>query len=90
MQICYAHFGKADSSHEMLKRNRDQILDWEKIIRRELLSDANDLIERCVKRLISEDPELNAFRQLESNVQKRETFFIQNSIKGYLQYLESR
>ena len=90
MQICYAHFGKADSSHEMLKRNRDQILDWEKIIRRELSTDANDLIERCVKGLLSEDPELNSFQHLESIVQKRELFFIQNSIKGYLQYLESR
>ena len=90
MQICYAHFGKADSSHEMLKRNRDQILNWEKIIRRELSSDANDLMERCVKKLLSEDPELKAFQHLESMVQKRELFFIQNSIKGYLQYLESR
>lgn len=90
MQICYAHFGKADSSHEMLKRNREQILNWEKIIHRELSSDANDLIERCVRRLLSEDPELNSFQQLESMAQKRELFFIQNSIKGYLQYLESR
>ena len=90
MQICYAHFGKADSSHEMLKRNRDQILNWEKIIHRELSSDASDLMERCVERLLSEDPELNAFQHLESIVQKRELFFIQNSIKGYLQYLESR
>jgi glyoxylase-like metal-dependent hydrolase (beta-lactamase superfamily II) len=90
MQICYAHFGKADSSHEMLKRYRDQILNWEKIIRRERSSDANDLIERCVKHLLSEDPELSAFEHLESNVQKRETFFIKNSIKGYLQYLEGR
>jgi glyoxylase-like metal-dependent hydrolase (beta-lactamase superfamily II) len=89
MQICYAHFGKANSSHEMLKRNRDQILNWEKIIRRELLSDANDLLERCVECLLSEDQELNAFQHMESNVQKRELFFIQNSIKGYLQYLES-
>jgi hypothetical protein len=90
MQICYAHFGKANSSHEMLKRNRDQILNWEKIIRRELSSDANDLLERCVECLLSEDPELSAFEHLESNVQKREIFFIQNSIKGYLQYLKSR
>jgi glyoxylase-like metal-dependent hydrolase (beta-lactamase superfamily II) len=90
MQICYAHFGKADSSREMLNRNRDQILNWEKIIRRERSSDANDLIEKCVKRLLLEDPELNAFQHLESMVQKRELFFIQNSIKGYLQYLESR
>ena len=90
MKICYAHFGKADSSHEMLKRNRDQILNWEKIIRRELLSDTNDLVERCVDCLLSKDPELNAFEQLESNVQKRERFFIQNSIKGYLQYLQTR
>ncbi len=90
MQICYAHFGKTDSSHEMLQRNRDQILNWEKIIGRELSSAAEDLIERCVKRLLSEDPELKAFQHLESIVQKRELFFIQNSIKGYLQYLESR
>jgi glyoxylase-like metal-dependent hydrolase (beta-lactamase superfamily II) len=90
MQICYAHFGKADSSHEMLKRNRDQILNWEKIIRKEQSFIANDLIERCAKRLLSEDPELNSFQHLESMVQKRELFFIQNSIKGYLQYLESR
>ncbi|MGD8441847.1 MAG: MBL fold metallo-hydrolase [Desulfobacterales bacterium] len=90
MQICYAHFGKADSSHEMLKRIRDQILNWEKIICRERSSDANDLMERCVKRLLSEDPELNAFQHLKSMVQKRELFFIQNSIRGYLQYLENR
>lgn len=90
MQICYAHFGKADSSHEMLKRNRDQILNWEKIIRRELSSDADDLMERCVKRLLSVDPELSAFHHMEPIVQKRELFFIQNSIKGYLQYLENR
>ena len=90
MPICYAHFGKADSSHEMLKRNRDQILNWEKIIRKELLSDANDIVERCVESLLSDDPELNAFQHMESNVQKRELFFIQNSIKGFLQYLESR
>jgi glyoxylase-like metal-dependent hydrolase (beta-lactamase superfamily II) len=90
MQICYAHFGKANSSHEMLKRSRDQILNWEKIIRRERSSDANDLMERCVERLLSEDPELNAFQHLESMVQKRELFFIQNSIKGYIQYIKSR
>ena len=89
MQICYAHFGKADSSHEMLNRNKDQILRWEKIIRRERSFDASDLVERCVKRLLSEDPELSAFHSMESIVQKRELFFIQNSIKGYLQYLES-
>jgi hypothetical protein len=74
----------------MLKRNRDQILSWEKIIRRELSSETNDLVKRCVKSLLSEDPELKAFQHLESNVQKREIYFIQNSINGYLQYLKSR
>ena len=89
MQICYAHFGKADSSHEMLKRSRNQILNWQKIIRRERLSDSNDLIERCVESLLSEDPELNAFPYMDAFVQKREIFFFQNSIKGYLHYLNS-
>jgi glyoxylase-like metal-dependent hydrolase (beta-lactamase superfamily II) len=89
MPICYAHFGKADSSHAMLKRSKNQILNWEKIIRKERLSDTKDLVERCVESLLSEDPELNAFQYMDSVVQKREIFFIKNSIKGYLQYLTS-
>ena len=40
--------------------------------------------------VINEDPELSAFQHLESNVQKREMFFIKNSIKGYLQYLKNQ
>jgi hypothetical protein len=90
MQICYAHFGKTDSSSEMLKRNRDQILNWEKIIQRELSTDANDLIERCAKRLLSEDPELIFFPTPEIKCPIKRTFFIQNSIKDYLHYLERR
>ncbi len=89
MQIYYAHFGKADSSHEMLKRSKNQILNWEKIIRRERSSDSKSLIERCVESLLTEDPELDAFQYIDAVVQKRELFFFQNSIKGYLQYLNS-
>ena len=89
MKICYAHFGNVDSSHAMLKRSKNQILNWEKIIRRELSADSNDLIERCVESLLAEDPELNAFQYIDAVVQKRELFFFQNSIKGYLQFFQS-
>ena len=34
LPICYAHFGKANSSHRMLKRERAQFLLWETVLQR--------------------------------------------------------
>jgi glyoxylase-like metal-dependent hydrolase (beta-lactamase superfamily II) len=88
LPVCYAHFGRADRSHSMLKRERAQLLLWEEIIREELAKGDHRLMERGMGRLLAEDPELKAFEAMSSADQDREKFFIGNSIKGYLGFLE--
>lgn len=88
LTMCYAHFGRADSSRHMLKRERTQLLFWEKIIREEMAKGDDLLMERCLARLLAEDPELRAFNTMASADQEREKFFMGNSIKGYLGFLE--
>jgi hypothetical protein len=72
----------------MLKRERAQLLFWEEIIREELAKGDHRLMERGMARLLAEDPELKAFEAMSSADQDREKFFIGNSIKGYLGFLQ--
>jgi len=88
LPICYAHFGKANSSHRMLKRERAQLLLWETVLREEITKGDHRLMERGMARLLAEDPELKAFEAMFSADQDREKFFIGNSIKGYLGFLQ--
>jgi glyoxylase-like metal-dependent hydrolase (beta-lactamase superfamily II) len=88
LTMCYAHFGRADSSHRMLKRERAQLLFWERIIRGEMEKGDQLLSERCMARLLAEDSELSAFKAMSSAEQDKEKFFMSNSIKGYLGYLQ--
>ena len=88
LHMCYAHFGRADSSHRMLKRERAQLLFWEQTIREEMARSDPLLVERCIARLLAEDPELRAYEAMSSADQEREKFFMGNSIKGYLGFLQ--
>jgi len=88
LTMCYAHFGRAQGSHHMLKRERAQLLFWERIIREEMARSDPLIVERCMTRLLAEDPELRAYEAMSSADQEREKFFLGNSIKGYLGFLQ--
>ena len=88
LPICYAHFGRAESSHRLLKRSRAQLLFWEERVREEMAKGDHLLMERCIAKLLAEDPELRAFKAMTSADQDREKFFMRNSIKGYLEFLQ--
>jgi glyoxylase-like metal-dependent hydrolase (beta-lactamase superfamily II) len=87
--ICYGHFGRAEKSQSMLKRARKQLLHWEKIIRENMASGQDDTDEKCMEVLLKEDPELTAFQNMLPADQVRERFFMANSIKGYMGYLQN-
>jgi glyoxylase-like metal-dependent hydrolase (beta-lactamase superfamily II) len=89
LTMCYAHFGRADRSHHMLKRERAQLLFWQETIREEMAKGDPLLMERCMAKLLAEDPELSAFEAMSSADQDRERFFMGNSIKGYLGFLQT-
>ena len=86
--LCYGHFGTAESSTTMLAAHKEQLLLW-----RDLLDDEQrgapeeNLYEACYRRLLRDDPRLEALSEMDPEKRERERFFIQNSIKGYLGYL---
>jgi len=89
-RICYAHFGDASSSHEMLGRFRLQIHRWKRIVEKEMATGAEDLLGRCVHTLLQKDPELKMFNRLSPHAQNRERYFMANSVKGFLGYLRDK
>jgi hypothetical protein len=88
--ICYAHFGDAPSSRQMLKRFRAQVLRWKEVVEKERSAGPKDLIMRCVDRLLAKDPDLKAFALMDPDTQDRERFFMGNSVRGYIGFLEAQ
>ena len=90
--ICYAHFGRAPSSHRMLKRFRSQVLAWEEWIRQEFIPGKQETEERCVDALLAKDPNLAAFEEMDPATRARERNFIANAVRGFVGYFleESR
>jgi glyoxylase-like metal-dependent hydrolase (beta-lactamase superfamily II) len=89
MPICYAHWGQASSSHTMLKRFDAQLSRWEAIIKGEIRVGSKRMVERCVERLLEKDLDLQAFGVMEPEVQRRERYFLANSVKGYIGFLQN-
>lgn len=92
--ICYGHFGIQKDAAKMLQAHRKQLLLWEMLIKDAMDQHGNgigtqDQIVGCLTRLLKEDPLMAPFDQLPPDVQKRETNFLQNSISGYIGYIES-
>ena len=87
--ICYAHFGDAQNSRRMLKRFRAQIFRWKELIQKEMSAGSDDLMMRCVNSLLEKDPDLKAFKLMEPDTQKRERFFVANSVRGYIEFLQN-
>ena len=87
--IYYAHFGKGENSHRLLKRFRDQLLRWDGIIKNEISVMDLTAAEAYVDRILEKDPDLKAYGVMDPDVQKRERLFMTNSVRGYLGFLEN-
>ncbi len=88
-KLCYGHYGMAADAAMMLQNHRRQLFEWKTIIGDEIKqADAEDLIEACVKRLLKVDPLLANFHNLSEHFKERETYFLKNSIKGFVDHLK--
>jgi len=89
--ICYGHFGYSDRTPELLATHKQQLLDWENIIQRQLSNDPEaGLEDRCIDELLKSDPLLAAFHNMEPPIRKRERGFLRNSVRGFLGYLAEK
>ncbi|MBU2548632.1 MAG: MBL fold metallo-hydrolase [Proteobacteria bacterium] len=91
MPIFFGHYGQAASSREVLARTRGQLLLWRDVIADEMTRGAKDDLEaRCVEAVLEKDPNIAAFRHMDPDTQARERYFLANSVRGYLGYLEEK
>lgn len=92
-KICYAHYGFAINAKEMLNMHRDQLFLW-KNVSEGVLNEFKDCSEEEVvlreifERLLKADVLFSRYSKLDEDIQKREKYFVLNSIRGYLEYLK--
>ena len=88
--LCYGHFGMTKKTPRILEIHRRQLNTWIDVIRHEIsINQGPELESRCMARLLKEDPLLSGLGRLEHAVQEREHYFLNNSIRGFLGYLET-
>jgi glyoxylase-like metal-dependent hydrolase (beta-lactamase superfamily II) len=87
-EICYAHFGMHPDAKGMLKKHKDQLYLWQDIITEQLKRQPREkIIERCISAILEKDDLLKHMNRFDEDEKKRELFFIQKSVEGYLGYL---
>mgnify|MGYP003588499745 CR=1 FL=1 len=88
--VCYGHFGLQRNGLTLLRRHRDQLKRWRGIISSEMKACAREnWVVRCRERLLKEDQDVAAYSKFEPAVQVREKEFFENSIRGFLGYLDA-
>ena len=91
LPVCFAHFGYHRSSHAILENYRKQLYFWRDVIAEEAArGNEEGLVERCAAMLLEKDPALAAFPSLDAASKKREMYFIENGVRGYLGYLKEK
>jgi glyoxylase-like metal-dependent hydrolase (beta-lactamase superfamily II) len=89
--ICYGHFGIKDNAVQLLKRHREQLFFWEKVMEEEIKNyNKENFMENCIKRLLTEDINMAGFEMLNKNMQNRELDFIKNSVKGFAGHIQRK
>lgn len=87
--ICYGHAAMKDDAVNRLKAHKQQLQFWKDTISQEMRSGKGDrLIPGCIDRLVRSDPLMQGLSFAPEPVLQREKFFIRNSIKGFIGYLD--
>jgi glyoxylase-like metal-dependent hydrolase (beta-lactamase superfamily II) len=89
-RICYGHYGMVDNGVRVLENARNQIRLWLDIIekRRDKGFELDE--EEILEEILSRDPGVRSFHQLEPDIRERETYFIKNSIKGMAGFIKGQ
>lgn len=98
--ICYGHFGYSADPDRFLRAHREQLELWRSVadevrglagpasagsrLRRMAPVDSGPAVDACLARLLVEDSNLSLYREFDRKVRDRESFYLRNSIKGFL------
>jgi len=89
--ICYAHHGAKDDAVKYLKIAIDQVNLWIQVID-ELFENRNaeNFFEQIIQELLTRDKYFASVNTMDENSRTKELFFIGNSIRGIVDYLERK
>lgn len=88
-RLCLGHFGYLENPAEFLHAARNQLLLWVETAKQELAKGTDHLNQRVLVALREKDTLISGFGSLEPDVKKREEYFLGNSIKGMIQFLQT-
>jgi len=86
--LCFGHYGITGEARKVLSLVGEQLLLWTETVRKELADGEESLERRVIERLINEDKLFSPYRTFERDIQRREQYFIKNSINGIKDYLQ--
>jgi len=90
-RICYGHFGMHDQAELQLKAHRSQLLQWADICGERIdRVSPNTFLNDCLELLLAKDPHLASYHRFSEDVQSRERGFLENSLRGFEDYLRKR
>jgi len=82
--VCYGHYGLNNDALTALSAAGKQLPLWTEVIKEQ----PGEVEERLIERLMEKDKPFSNYRHLETDIKKREDYFIRNSIRGIREYLE--
>jgi len=85
--VCYPHAGSSHNWKELVKDARTQMGLWKEVIEK-LPQDVS--VSDAVAAVKKADPVMDILQYLPDNDRKREEFFIKQSVKGLMEYLDNR
>ncbi|HHV79767.1 MAG TPA: MBL fold metallo-hydrolase [Firmicutes bacterium] len=83
--VCYGHIGFSSHPNSLLRLHREQLFLWRDVVNTEAREGHELSAHHLTETLLSTDPLLGAFRVFDNDVRKREEYFLQNSINGFLE-----
>ncbi len=87
--ICYGHTACKPDAANLLEAHKDQLFAWKTIIQKKIDQTSPDeaVISFCADQLMAEDRLLEGLKGASPAVFRRERFFMENSIRGFIGYL---
>ncbi len=89
--LCYGHLSMREDGMAMLRKHRDQLLLWKRVLMDcmdKTDGDPMGTVDQWIDVLLEKDPLLAGFRELTPLQQQRERSFLSNSVKGFIGYLK--
>ncbi len=85
--ICFGHHGYRKDSMVAMQQARKQMILWVEEVKGQLSLGEDNFTQRVFNTLLEKDPVFANFKHLDPDIQKREEYFVGNSIKGIKDFL---